>query len=129
MSRPIPPCGWPGRAPLIAAARARGGKLVGYSLDATREGAPGSELGARGQGAFPDAAIHISCARLKPPARDQGFDALFVVQAERASSISTTARSDAALRRRVAKRGLGFHPAPLDRTDGGRGSAAAQNLS
>jgi hypothetical protein len=51
-------------------------------LDSTAKECHGPELGTRGQGAFPDTAIHISCARLEPPTRDEGFDALFVVQAE-----------------------------------------------
>ena len=70
------------RAPLIAAARAAGARVVGYLFDATAKECLARNRGREGKARVPDVAIHVSRARLEPPTRAEGFDDLFVVHAE-----------------------------------------------
>ena len=70
------------RAPLIAAARAAGAKPVGYFFDATAKECLARNRGREGKARVPDVAIHVARARLEPPTREEGFDALFTVHAE-----------------------------------------------
>jgi predicted kinase len=70
------------RAPLIAAARAAGARVSGYLFDATAKECLARNRGREGKARVPDVAIHVSRARLEPPTRDEGFDALFIVHAE-----------------------------------------------
>jgi len=70
------------RAPLIAAARAAGVKVVGYFFDATAKDCLARNRGREGKARVPDVAIHVARARLEPPTREEGFDALFMVHAE-----------------------------------------------
>jgi predicted kinase len=70
------------RAPLIAAARAAGAKVVGYFFDATAKDCLARNRGREGKARVPDVAIHVARARLEPPTREEGFDALFIVTAE-----------------------------------------------
>jgi predicted kinase len=70
------------RAPLIAAARAAGAKVVGYFFDATAKDCLARNRGREGKARVPDVAIHVARARLEPPTREEGFDALFMVHAE-----------------------------------------------
>jgi predicted kinase len=70
------------RAPLIAAARAAGAKVVGYFFDATAKDCLARNRGREGKARVPDVAIHVARARLEPPTREEGFDALFIVHAE-----------------------------------------------
>ena len=70
------------RAPLITAARAAGAKVVGYFFDATAKECLARNRTREGKARVPDVAIHIARARLEPPARMEGFDALFIVHAE-----------------------------------------------
>jgi predicted kinase len=70
------------RAPLITAARAAGAKVVGYLFDATAKECLARNRAREGKARVPDVAIHIARARLEPPAREEGFDALFIVHAE-----------------------------------------------
>ena len=70
------------RAPLLAAARAAGARVVGYVFDATAKECLARNRTREGKARVPDVAIHVSRARLEPPTRDEGFDALFIVHAE-----------------------------------------------
>ncbi|PYQ15925.1 MAG: kinase [Acidobacteria bacterium] len=70
------------RAPLIAAARAAGARVVGYFFDATAKECLERNRSREGRARVPDVAIHIARARLELPARGEGFDALFIVRAE-----------------------------------------------
>jgi predicted kinase len=70
------------RAPLIAAARAAGAGVVGYVFDATAKECLARNRGREGKARVPDVAIHVARARLEPPTREEGFDALFIVHAE-----------------------------------------------
>jgi predicted kinase len=70
------------RAPLIAAARVAGAKVVGYFFDATAKECLARNQTREGKARVPDVAIHIARARLEPPTREEGFDALFIVHAE-----------------------------------------------
>ena len=70
------------RAPLIAAARVDGAKVVGYFFDATATECLARNRAREGKARVPDVAIHIARARLEPPTREEGFDALLIVHAE-----------------------------------------------
>ena len=70
------------RAPLIAAARAAGAKAVGYFFDAAAKECLTRNRSREGKARVPDVAIHMARARLEPPTREEGFDALFMVTAE-----------------------------------------------
>lgn len=70
------------RAPLIAAAGAAGAKTIGYFFDATATECLARNRAREGKARVPDVAIHIARARLEPPTREEGFDALFIVTAE-----------------------------------------------
>ncbi len=70
------------RAPLIAAGRAAGAKVVGYFFDATAKECLARNRAREGKARVPDVAIHIARARLEAPTREEGFDALFIVRAE-----------------------------------------------
>lgn len=70
------------RAPLIAASRAAGAKVVGYFFDATAKECLARNRAREGKARVPDVAIHVARARLEPPTREEGFDALFTVHAD-----------------------------------------------
>jgi len=70
------------RAPLVAAARAAGARVVGYLFDATAKECLARNRAREGKARVPDVAIHVARARLEPPTPDEGFDALFVIHAE-----------------------------------------------
>jgi predicted kinase len=70
------------RAPLIAVGRAAGARVVGYFLDATKQECLARNRAREGKARVPDVAIHVSGARLQPPKREEGFDALYAVRAE-----------------------------------------------
>lgn len=65
------------RAPLIAAALARGAQLIGYFVEAT----PGEALARNrmrdGKARVPDVAVLSTAKRLQPPRRSEGFDRLY----------------------------------------------------
>jgi predicted kinase len=73
------------RAPLIAAARAHGARVVGYWFDIAVADCVRRNAGREGRARVPPAAIYATAKRLRPPALDEGFDALFrvTVQQER----------------------------------------------
>jgi predicted kinase len=70
------------RAPLIAAARGARARVVGYFLDAAAKECLERNRARAGKARVPDVAIHVARARLEPPTRQEGFDALFIVRAE-----------------------------------------------
>ena len=70
------------RVTLIAAARSGGAKVVGYFLDVAKDECLARNRQREGKARVPDVAIHVSRARLEPPTRAEGFDALYVVRAE-----------------------------------------------
>lgn len=70
------------RAPLIAAAHVAGVNAVGYFFDATAKECLARNRTREGKARVPDVAIHVARARLEPPTREEGFDALYVVRAE-----------------------------------------------
>lgn len=69
------------RAPLIAAARRHGARVVGYVLDTTRGECLRRNRERGGRARVPDVAVHVAAARMEPPSRDEGFDELFTVHA------------------------------------------------
>jgi predicted kinase len=69
------------RAPLIAAARARGARVVGYALEADVRECLRRNRAREGKARVPDVAIFVSRKRLQPPTMAEGFDALFQVRA------------------------------------------------
>ena len=69
------------RAPLVAAARARGARVVAYVLEATVREAVGRNRGREGEARVPDVAIFLAAKRLQAPTREEGFDAVYRVRA------------------------------------------------
>ena len=67
---------------LAAAARAAGAEVVGYLFDATAKECLARNRAREGKARVPDVAIHVARARLEPPTREEGFDALHIVHAE-----------------------------------------------
>jgi predicted kinase len=68
------------RAAIIAIARARGARIVGYFFDVTTRAAVARNAARTGKDKVPNVAIFTVAKRLEPPARDEGFDELFRVQ-------------------------------------------------
>ncbi len=67
------------RAPLIAAAKAAGFRVVACFFPADVPKALLRNAGRSGKARVPDQAIHGTAAKLAPPRRDEGFDAVYVV--------------------------------------------------
>jgi predicted kinase len=65
------------RAPLIAAARARGAEVVGYYVEATTREAVARNARREGKARIPDVGIFATARRLVPPAPAEGFDRLY----------------------------------------------------
>lgn len=70
------------RAPLIAAAHTARARVAGYFFDATAKECLARNRTREGKARIPEVAIHVARARLEPPTREEGFDALFIVHAE-----------------------------------------------
>jgi predicted kinase len=70
------------RAPLLAAGRAAEAKVTGYFFEITAKECLARNRARAGKARVPDVAIHVARARLEPPVREEGFDALFIVRAE-----------------------------------------------
>jgi predicted kinase len=70
------------RAPLIAAARARGARVVAYLLLTPVREALARNRGREGRQRVPAVAIHAIAKRLEIPTVDEGFDAVYQVAAE-----------------------------------------------
>lgn len=69
------------RAPLIAAGRRHGARIVGYVLDTSRGECLKRNRLREGKARVPDVAVHVAAARMQPPTLDEGFDELFTVRA------------------------------------------------
>jgi len=67
------------RAPLIAAAQARGARVVGYYFDVTTRAAVARNAVRTGKDKVPNVAIFTVAKRLEPPTHDEGFDELYRV--------------------------------------------------
>ena len=68
------------RAPLIALARERGARVVGYFFDVTTRAAVARNANRTGRGKVPNVAIFTVAKKLQRPARAEGFDQLFRVK-------------------------------------------------
>jgi predicted kinase len=64
------------RAPIIAAARAFGAKVVGFVFDVPFDECLERNRGRVGRDRVPDAALYITRARMRRPTVDEGFDRL-----------------------------------------------------
>ena len=67
------------RAPVIAAARALGARVIGYYFTATTREAIGRNRGREGRQRVPDVAIFTKAKRMAVPALAEGFDELYRV--------------------------------------------------
>lgn len=70
------------RAPLIAAARARGARVVAYVMLTPMRAAFQRNRGREGRERVPDVAVYAAARRLQPPTVDEGLDEVFHVAAE-----------------------------------------------
>jgi predicted kinase len=68
------------RAPVIAAARARGARVVGFYFPTDAGAALRRNRARQGRERVPDVAILAVRKRLEPPSREEGFDDLFDVR-------------------------------------------------
>jgi len=68
------------RAAVIAAARARGARVVGYFVDVTTRVAVARNAERTGREKVPNVAIFTIAKRLERPALAEGFDQLFRVE-------------------------------------------------
>jgi predicted kinase len=69
------------RAPLIAAARRQGARVVGYFMDTPRAECLQRNRGREGRARVPDVAVHVAAKRMELPKREEGFDELYTVRA------------------------------------------------
>ncbi len=67
------------RARLIASARARGARVVGYFFDVTTRAAVARNAVRTGKDKVPNVAIFTVAKRMEPPTYDEGFDELYRV--------------------------------------------------
>lgn len=67
------------RAPVIAAARAKGAAVVGYYFDVPVRLALMRNRARQGRARVPDVALFATAKRLSPPSRGEGFDRLYRV--------------------------------------------------
>jgi predicted kinase len=67
------------RAPLIALARARGARVVGYFFPPDLAGSRARNARREGRARVPDVALYATLKRLQPPDLAEGFDQLHVV--------------------------------------------------
>jgi predicted kinase len=68
------------RAAVIAIARSRAARIVGYFFDVTTRAAIARNAGRTGRARVPNVAIFTVAKRLEPPTPDEGFDQLFRVE-------------------------------------------------
>jgi predicted kinase len=66
-----------GRRAIVALARARGARVVGYFLDVTTREAVARNATRTGAARVPNVAIFTVAKRFEPPTRDEGYDQLF----------------------------------------------------
>lgn len=70
------------RAPLVAAARAAGFRVVAYHFPSDVAAALARNAQREGRARVPEVAIHATAAKLVAPSRTEGFDAVFRVRIE-----------------------------------------------
>lgn len=68
------------RAPIIAAARRHGARVIGYFFDVTTRAAVARNAARSGKDKVPNVAIFTVAKRLEPPDRAEGFDELYRVR-------------------------------------------------
>jgi predicted kinase len=68
------------RAPIIAAARKHGAKVIGYFFDVSIGEAIAQNMQREGKARVPRVAIHTIARRLEPPTLAEGFDELYRVR-------------------------------------------------
>jgi predicted kinase len=68
------------RAPLIAIGRELGARIVGYFLETSVADSIRRNSQRPGKERIPEVGIYVTSKRLKPPAREEGFDELFRVR-------------------------------------------------
>jgi predicted kinase len=68
------------RAPLIALARARNARVIGYFFDVPTRAAVARNAGRSGKEKVPNVAIFTIAKRLQPPTVADGYDELFRVE-------------------------------------------------
>jgi predicted kinase len=68
------------RAPLVAIARARGARVIGYFFDVTTRQAVARNAERTGRQRVPNVAIFTAAKRLDVPRWEEGFDELFRVE-------------------------------------------------
>jgi predicted kinase len=67
------------RAPVIAAAREYGARVIAYYFTATTREAVGRNRGREGKARVPDVAIFARAKKMVPPTAAEGFDELYSV--------------------------------------------------
>jgi len=70
------------RAPLVAAGRQAGARVVAYALDTPVGEALARNRGREGPARVPAVAVFVAAKRLEPPTRGEGFHAVFRVRAQ-----------------------------------------------
>jgi len=70
------------RAALIALGHAAGAHVVAYVLQTAPREAAARNRSREGRGRVPDVAVFVAAKRLEPPTPAEGFDAVYLVQAE-----------------------------------------------
>jgi len=82
------------RAPVIAIARSREARVIGYFFDVSTRAAVARNAGRTGRDKVPNVAIFTTAKRLEPPSVDEGFDRLFRVRitAERTLDVDDVTR-------------------------------------
>lgn len=68
------------RAPLIALARRHGARVIGYYFDSKLADCLARNRTRTGKARVPDVGLYSAAKRLQPPAKAEGFDALFRVR-------------------------------------------------
>jgi predicted kinase len=71
------------RAPLVALGREMGARVVAYALDTPVKEALARNRSRAGAGRVPDVALFVASKRLEPPTRAEGFDAVYMVHADK----------------------------------------------
>jgi len=74
------------RAPLIAAGRKHGARIVGLYFDVPVQAALARNRAREGRGRVPDVAIFVTKKKLVPPSIEEGFDEVRVVMTDGANT-------------------------------------------
>lgn len=70
------------RAPLIEIGRRHGARIVAYFFEVAVKTAVARNRGREGKARVPDVAIFVTKKKIVPPALDEGFDEIHIVDAE-----------------------------------------------